>query len=209
MSIHPFSLLTVEGSERDRAIIRATCELYDKLGTRAWCGYSFSWMACLRARVRDAASAIHYLDIYQKAFILRNGFHANGDQLRAGYSAFTYRPFTLEGNFLASQAVHEMLLQSWGGIVRVFPAVPKRWHEASFDNLRAEGGFSVSARREKDKTVWVKVRAGTDGLLSLRDPFGGRKAVWNRADVKKKGENYEVFLRKGESLVGTLPGSRN
>ena len=87
----------------------------------------------------DAEAALHYLDIYTAAFILRNGFHANGDQLKAGYSGFTYRPFTLEGNFLASQAVHEMLLQSFGGVVRLFPATPWRWHEARFSDLRAEG----------------------------------------------------------------------
>jgi alpha-L-fucosidase 2 len=45
---------------------------------------------------------------FVNAFTLRNGFHANGDQTKSGYSDFTYRPFTLEGNFLASQAVHEM-----------------------------------------------------------------------------------------------------
>ena len=112
-----------------------------RIGHAAWCGYSFSWMACLRARVGDAQAAITYLDIYQKAFILRNGFHANGDQLKAGYSGWTYRPFTLEGNFLASQAVHEILLQSWGGVIRVFPAVPSRWHEAAFDDLRGRRGI--------------------------------------------------------------------
>ncbi len=30
---------------------------------------------------------------------LRNSFHCNGDQSGKGYSKFTYRPFTLEGNF--------------------------------------------------------------------------------------------------------------
>ena len=70
-------------------------------------------MACLRARVGDAEAALRNLDIFARAFILRNGFHANGDQTGSGFSGFTYRPFTLEGNFLAMQAVHEMLLQSW------------------------------------------------------------------------------------------------
>ena len=46
------------------------------------------------------------LDIYREAFIWPNGFHVNGDQLKAGFSGYTYRPFTLEGNFLAAEAVH-------------------------------------------------------------------------------------------------------
>jgi alpha-L-fucosidase 2 len=113
MGIHPFNLVTCEGSEQDREIIRASLNEWDQLGTSEWCGYSFSWMAALRARVGDAEAALRNLDIYARAFILRNGFHANGDQTGSGFSGFTYRPFTLEGNFLAAHAVHEMLLQSW------------------------------------------------------------------------------------------------
>ena len=87
-------------------------------------------MACLRARVGDAEAALRNLDIYVHAFILRNGFHANGDQTGSGFSSFTYRPFTLEGNFLAMEAVHEMLLQSWSahpGTARPgrYPPVPR------------------------------------------------------------------------------------
>ncbi len=78
----------------------------------------------------DAEEALRLLEIYAKAFILRNGFHANGDQTKSGYSNYTYRPFTLEGNFLAMHAVHEMLLQSWSAtpgqrdteVIRIFPA---------------------------------------------------------------------------------------
>jgi hypothetical protein len=33
MSIHPFGLLSVDGSDDDRAVIDATCKLYDRLGT--------------------------------------------------------------------------------------------------------------------------------------------------------------------------------
>ena len=200
MSIHPFGLLNIVGPPRDREIIAATCRRYDELGTQWWCGYSFSWMACLRARVGDAETAAKYLDIYRKAFILRNGFHANGDQLKAGYSNLTYRPFTLEGNFLASQAIHEMLLQSWGGVIRVFPATPARWHEAAFEDLRAEGGYRVSARRENGAVCWLKVTAGRDGLVRIRDNFGPKRPVWDRPEVQKIGPDWQCRLKAGEAL---------
>ncbi len=205
MSIHPFGLLNVDGPGRDREIIDATLAKYDKLGTWAWVGYSFSWMSCLRARVGRAEEALKYLDIFVHAFILRNGFHVNGDQMRAGFSAFRYRPFTLEGNFLAARAVHEMLLQSWGGVIRIFPAVPWKWHRASFDKLRAEGGYLVSARRRDNGTTWFRIRATRDGLARIRDNFGGRKPRWNRGDVKKSGRDYLVRLKAGEVLEAVLP----
>lgn len=213
IGLYPFNLTTVDGGQRDRAIIAASLRQWDALGTSAWCGYSFSWMACLRARVGDAEAALENLEIFTKAFTFRNGFHANGDQLRAGFSNFTYRPFTLEGNFLASQALMEMLLQSWSPtpgmpdtqVLRVFPAVPWRWHEASFTDLRAEGGYRVSARRRNNATTWLSVTASRDGIVRIRDNFGGRAPRWNRDDVRKAGENYECLLRSGETLSATLP----
>jgi alpha-L-fucosidase 2 len=207
ISIYPFGLLNIDGSDRDRAVITATCKRWDELGTQAWCGYSFSWMACLRARTGDAEAALHNLDIFQKAFILRNGFHANGDQLKAGYSSFTYRPFTLEGNFLASQAVHEMLLQSWGGVVRVFPAVSARWSRAAFDDLRAEGGYRVSARRENHVTMWLKVAASHEGPVKIRDNFSGRQPTWSRLGVEKIGDNWQVCLKAGEAIEARFPAA--
>lgn len=213
IGIHPFNLTTTDGGQRDRAILAASLKQWDRLGTSAWCGYSFSWMACLRARVGDAEAALANLEIYAKAFTLRNGFHANGDQLRAGFSNFTYRPFTLEGNFLASQAVQEMLLQSWSPtpgvpdtqVIRIFPAVPWRWHGATFTDLRTEGGCRVSARRENNATTWFRVTASRDGVVRIRDNFGGRTPQWSRGDVKKAGDNFEVRLKPGETCSATLP----
>ena len=173
-------------------------------------------MACLRARVGDAEAALRNLDIYVHAFILRNGFHANGDQTGSGFSGFTYRPFTLEGNFLAMEAVHEMLLQSWSanpgsrdaGVIRLFPATPWRWHNASFDDLRAEGGHRVSARRENNATTWFRIVAGRDGLIRVRDNFGGRVPRWNRSGVKKVNGNFEITCKAGATIEATLPAPK-
>ena len=211
--LHPFNLITVDGDAREQQIIAASLADWDKSGTRAWCGYSFSWMACLRARVGDAEAALRNLDIYAHAFILRNGFHANGDQTGSGFSSFTYRPFTLEGNFLAMEAVHEMLLQSWSanpgtrdaGAIRLFPATPWRWHNASFEELRAEGGHRVSARRENNATTWFKIVAAHDGLIRIRDNFGGRVPHWNRSGVKQVNGNFEFQCKAGATIEATLP----
>ena len=217
MSLYPFNLVTKEGGDRDREIIRASLEQFDRLGTSAWCGYSFSWMSALRARVGDSESAIRNLDIFVKAFLLRNGFHANGDQSGRGFSGFTYRPFTLEGNFLAAAAVHEMLLQSWSPtpgqrdteVLRIFPAMPWRWHEARFDDLRAEGGHRISARRENNATTWLRIVAGHDGMVRILDNFGRRTPRWSREGVTRVGDHFETRMRTDDILEGSLekPGS--
>jgi alpha-L-fucosidase 2 len=170
-------------------------------------------MSAWRARVGEPEAALRNLDIYTRAFILRNGFHANGDQTKSGFSDFTYRPFTLEGNFLAMTAVQEMLLQSWSarpgsgeaGVIRIFPATPWRWHEAAFDHLRAEGGHRVSARRENNATTWFRLVAGQDGEVRIQDNFGGREPTWRGKKAHRAGEQFIVTLKRGQVLEATLP----
>ena len=208
IGLFPFNLITCEGGENDVQRIKASLAQWDKLGTSQWCGYSFAWMSGLKARVGDAEGALRNLDIFVKAFILRNGFHVNGDQTRSGFSSMTYQPFTMEGNFAALQAVHEMLLQSWSPtpgqrdteIIRIFPATPWRWHDVSFSDLRTEGGHRVSARRENNATTWFRIVAGKDGVIRIRDNFGGRAPKCFR----KVGDNFEVTAKKGAVIEAKL-----
>jgi alpha-L-fucosidase 2 len=212
IALFPFNLITCEGTDRDRRRIRASLEQWDALGTAQWCGYSFSWMSALRARVGEPEAAIRDLEIFIKAFILRNGFHVNGDQTGSGFSSMTYRPFTLEGNFAALQAIHEMLLQSWSPLpgrrdsetIRIFPAAPWRWHNAEFTDLRAEGGHRVSARRENNVTTWFRIVAGRDGPIRIQNNFGGSVPTFDREVIQVPGL-FVVNLTKGQSVEAKLP----
>jgi alpha-L-fucosidase 2 len=212
IGLYPFNLITTESGAEETRHIQPSLAQWDKLGTSGWCGYTWAWMSCLRSRTGDAEKALRDLDVFVQAFTLRNGFHANGDQTKSGFSGFTYRPFTLEGNFIAMQAVQKMLLQSWSptpgkrdtGVLRIFPAMPWRWHDAKFTDLRGEGGYKVSAKRENNATVWLRIVAGVDGIARVRDNFGGRAPRWNRDGVVKVGENYEVRLKRGETLEAVL-----
>jgi len=213
MAIHPFNLLHIEGTAEEQRIVRETVHDLDRLGVLEWVGFSYTWMSALRARIAEPESALWYLKAYLHAFILRNGFHVNGDQTKSGFTTLDYRPFTLEGNFLACTTVHEMLLQSWAahpgtgewGPIRLFPAMPWRWHEAAFTDLVAEGGHKVSARRENNATVWLRVTAGADGDVRIRDNFDGRTPQWNRAVTRQNGADFLFVVRKGEVIEATLP----
>ena len=169
IGIHPLGQLST-----DPRITNNTLDVIKAKGTQQWVGYSFSWFATMLARAERGSEALDYLRKYERSFTLRNGFHANGEQTRDGLSNFHYRPFTLEGNFLAMEAIHEMLLQSDHGTLRVFPAVSPEWRDVSFSNLRAEGGFIVTAERRNGRTARIVVKATVDGLLRLLDPSVGR-----------------------------------
>jgi alpha-L-fucosidase 2 len=204
MAIYPIGTVHIEGSDADRRVIAATLDEIDRRGTRQWVGYSFSWFSAMAARAGQAERALEYAQVFERAFIGPNGFHLNGDQTKSGLSGFTYRPFTLEGNFLEMQAIHEMLLQGWGGVLRIFPAVSASWPDASFADLRAEGGWRVSAVRAGGQTRRVEIRAAAGGPLRLRDPFGGAPVRWSRAGVTRDGRDYLIDLPAGAVLSATL-----
>ena len=211
IGLYPFNLITIAGGEKENTIIQSSLKQWDSLGTKAWTGYSFTWMSCLRARVGDAEEARRNLEIFVQAFILRNGFHANGEQTKLKYSKSRNRDFTLEGNFLAAQAVQEMLLQSWSsqpgkpntGILRIFPAVSNKWKDVSFKDLRAEGGYKVSAVRKNYLTKSFSIQAAKTGVVHIQDNFNN-KPHWNIKGVRKIGDVFEVLLMKGQTLSATF-----
>ncbi len=210
IAFHPFNLITIDGTETERKRIAASMPWWSqpgkvggKLGTRAWVGFSFPWVASACARTGDAEGALQHLQAFDKSYTTRNGFNENypGKHI-----------FTLEANFLAMQAVNEMLLQTWSptpgtpdtGVIRIFPAMPWAWHDASFIDLRAEGGHRVSAKRENNATTWFGVTAGKNGILRIRDNFNARQPTWSLSGVRKNGNNFEIELKKGQSIEATF-----
>lgn len=198
MAIHPLGLLDW-AQEPDRRLIRSSLQRLDSTGTDAWTGYSFTWLASLRARARDGRGAREALRIFAEAFISKNTFHLNGDQSGKGYSKNTGDPFTLEGNFAFAAGVLEMLLQSQGGVIRVFPAVPEEWKDLSFRDLRAEGAFLVSAEMQGGLARRVEIFSEKGGDLAVELPPG----KWV-LEQKRGGQTSETGWRKmgkGERVV--------
>jgi len=170
MAIYPMAQLDANNA-LEKKVIDLSLHRLEQEGTRNWCGYSFSWAACLYARAQQADSAVKQLQIFANNFCSINSFHLNGDQKDGEYSSFTYRPFTLEGNFAFAQGVHELLLQSKNNYIEIFPAVPQSWGNVSFNSLRTEGAFLVSAKKENGVPAAVKVFAEKGGTLRIKLPF--------------------------------------
>lgn len=170
MAIHPLGLLNME-NEKEKEVILKSLRWSEKKGTGNWVGYSFSWAACIYARAYDAENAAGMLQKFATNFCSANSFHLNGDQKGGQYSSFTYRPFTLEGNFAFAQGVHEMLLQSHKNFIEIFPATPQSWKNVAFNTLRTEGAFLVSAKKENGVPTQVKIKSTVGGILRIKLPF--------------------------------------
>jgi hypothetical protein len=86
----------------------------------------------------------------------------------------------------------ELLLQSVGDIIRVFPAWPKD-KDAAFARLRAQGGFLVSAEQKGGKVASLEIESTVGGKLRLVSPWDGSVIVRDT----KPGEHVR--------LTGNLP----
>lgn len=171
IAFHPLGLVDWSKGEKDKQVIRSTITTLDKVGPDWWCGYSWAWLGNIKARAFDGNGAAEALKIFAEDFCLKNSFHVNGDQSGTGKSKMTYRPFTLEGNFAFASGIQEMLIQSHTGVVNIFPAIPAKWENASFTDLRTEGAFLFSADMEKGKVRELNITSEKGGELKLRNPF--------------------------------------
>lgn len=200
MAIHPLGLLDWSQGEKSQQIIKTTLKKLQDYGPDYWTGYSYSWFGNMKARAFDGEGAAKELRTFAECFCLRNTFHVNGDQTKSGKSKFTYRPFTLEGNFAFASGIQEMLLQSHSGIVRVFPAIPAGWKDVSFDNLRAMGAFVISAEKKDGKIMKIRVYPEQGGTLRIAFPANGSKVsvTGNESDVTEEAGIYTIETRKGQ-----------
>ena len=199
IAFHPLGIVDFSKGKKDQEIIKHTLENLEKRGPDNWCGYSYSWLGNLYARAFDGEKAAETLRTFANCFCLKNSFHVNGDQSKSGKSKFTYRPFTLEGNFAFASGIQEMLLQSHTEVVKLFPAIPAVWQNARFKNLRAQGAFLISASKENGTVNKVQITAEKGGKLRLDNPFAGRKFKSNIA-YKLEGNTLVFELKPGNQL---------
>ncbi|MEM7371918.1 MAG: glycoside hydrolase family 95-like protein [Bacteroidota bacterium] len=201
MAIHPLGLIDVSHGVKDKEIIQHTIATLDAHGSDAWIGFSFAWLGNLKARALDGEGAAKALRIFAEAFCLPNSFHVNGDQSGKGYSNYTYRPFTLEGNFAFAAGIQEMLLQSHAGHIAIFPAIPNDWQEVSFSQLRAQGAFLVSAKRTEGQLGSVEILAEKGGKLQVKNSFADGKFQTDHPYTVVESNIIEMDLEEGEKVL--------
>ncbi|MGM0666012.1 MAG: glycosyl hydrolase family 95 catalytic domain-containing protein [Bacteroidota bacterium] len=200
MGFHPLGLVDFSKGEEDKKIIQNTLNNLEGVGPDYWTGYSYSWQANLYARAFEGEKAAEALRIFAECFCLKNSFHVNGDQCKAGHSRMTYRPFTLEGNFAFASAIQEMLIQSHTGVVKLFPAIPADWMDVSFSTLRTRGAFLVSATMKKGEVSKVEISSEKGGEIILENPFGNVEFS-SAKEYFKDAQYIKLNLAEGEKAV--------
>lgn len=110
-------------------------------------GYTCTGASSMYSSLGDGNKALEYLRKFTFVNIYSNTLYAEGkEQL-------------IETPLSAASAMHDMLLQSWGGRIRIMPGVPDEWTDVHFQSLLCEGGATVSAERKEGKLSFAQIKS--------------------------------------------------
>ncbi|MDE0183975.1 MAG: hypothetical protein OXP71_00805 [Candidatus Poribacteria bacterium] len=171
--IYPVGDINIDGSTQELQLIERSLNTVVSKGYGIWVGWSFAWASIIAARAGRKQMAWWTLKQLADAYVSCNTFNLNLDWERNGIASDT-DAYCQDGNMAAVAAVNEMLLQSWGGRIRVFPACPPHWRDCRFDGLLCEGGIEVSAVRSNGQTLAVHLASASVQQVRLLNPFEPR-----------------------------------
>lgn len=109
----------------------------------------------------------------------------------------------IETPLAGMECIQQLLLQSWGEKVRVFPAMPSEWKDASFWKLAAQGGFVVSASYKNGKTEWIQMESLTDTVCTVETDMEKAEILFEDQEAQKieiRGE-YIFKIKAGECVL--------
>ncbi len=188
LAAYPLYLLDPD-SAAHRSLIERTMEHWFSMpqGLR---GYSSTGASSISSMLGKGDDALLYLDQLCNNFLTPNTLYRESGPV-------------IETPLSGVQSMFDMLLQSWGDRIRIFPAIPAAWHDVSFRDLRTEGAFLVTASRRDGRTQFVSVKslAGEPCVIVtdiINPTFSGKREY---SVNRMAPDTYQIDLKAGEEVL--------
>ncbi len=160
LAIYPYHTVNPDTGQRDivQKSINRWLSLTEKSGHA---GYTFTGGCAMQATLGNGNEALRLLDLL-KGKLQPNTMYSEGGGP------------VIETPLSGVESINYMLLQSWGGVIRIFPALPSRWRNVSFANLRTEGAFLVSASVQNGHIGTVSITSEKGKTCTVKNPWAGK-----------------------------------
>jgi alpha-L-fucosidase 2 len=119
-------------------------------------GWGTAWRLCLWARMGDGDHAHAIL----KSLL--------GPQRTYPNMFDAHPPFQIDGNFGGAAGIAEMLVQSWGGELRLLPALPTAWPSGEARGICGRGAVRVSIAWRAHKLRSLELSGPPDSAVKWR-----------------------------------------
>ena len=189
LMIYPLYLMNWD-SEADHDLIERSFNHWRNLKS-AFAGFSYTGSASIYAMMGKGDSALIYLNqLFQKS-VKPNTLYMEGAPV-------------FETPMAGAASIQELLLQCWNSKIRIFPAIPDAWKDVSFEDMRAEGAFLISAVRKNGETKWIKIKSFANGRCTVVTDMQGNIQIKSEEPVILTGKGkhtYEMNLQKGQTVL--------
>ncbi len=188
LAIYPLYVMNWDNPS-DRELIAKSFDHW-LADTSAFRGYSWTGASSIAAAIERPDDAVKFLT----TFVDNTGKYAclpNTHYAEAGP--------VIETPLSGARTLQDILLQSWGGTIRLFPGVPDSWKDVTIDRMRTEGAFLVSAQRRGGKTQFIRIESLAGEPCRVKTDLSDPQADH---DFKKLDNGLlEIALAKGESVT--------